>query len=86
MDSIISVQQKKTSQEKEKSLPKFLEPTRKPKVIYSDSSLECGVKQQYETFLKEHAQTYTTLMKNEELQRMKAELKEMKTEAFEERI
>ena len=71
-----------TSQEKEKSLPKFLEPTREPKVIYSDSSLACGVKQQYEAFLKEHAQTYTMLMKNEELQRMKAELKEMKTEAF----
>ena len=32
----------KTSQETQKSLQKFLEPTRKPKVIYADSSLECG--------------------------------------------
>ena len=32
----------KTSQETEKNLQKFLEPTRKPKVIYSDKSLEFG--------------------------------------------
>ena len=32
----------KTSQETQKSLMKFLEPTRKPKVIYTDSSLEFG--------------------------------------------
>ena len=32
----------KTSQETEKSLMKFLEPTRKPKVIYTDESLEFG--------------------------------------------
>ena len=32
----------KTSQETEKSLQKFLEPTRKPKVIHTDNSLECG--------------------------------------------
>ena len=32
----------KTSQETEKSLRKFLEPTRKPKVIYTDNSLEFG--------------------------------------------
>ena len=32
----------KTSQETEKSLQKFLEPTRKPKVIYTHSSLEIG--------------------------------------------
>ena len=32
----------KTSQETEKSLQKFLEPTRKPKVIYTDISLEFG--------------------------------------------
>ena len=32
----------RTSQETEKSLQKFLEPTRKPKVIYSDNSLEFG--------------------------------------------
>ena len=31
-----------TSQETQKSLQKFLEPTRKPKVIYTDSSLEFG--------------------------------------------
>ena len=32
----------KTSQETEKSLQKFLEPTRKQNVIYSDNSLEFG--------------------------------------------
>ena len=32
----------KTSQETQKSLQKFLEPERKPKVIYTDSSLEFG--------------------------------------------
>ena len=32
----------KTSQETEKSLQKFLEPTKKPKVIYTDISLEFG--------------------------------------------
>ena len=32
----------KTSQETEKSLQKFLEPPRKPKVIYTDKSLEFG--------------------------------------------
>ena len=32
----------KTSQETQKSLVKFLEPTRKPKVIYSANSLEFG--------------------------------------------
>ena len=31
-----------TSQETQKSLQKFLEPTRKPKVIYTDDSLELG--------------------------------------------
>ena len=32
----------KTSQETQKSSMKFLEPTRKPKVIYTDNSLEFG--------------------------------------------
>ena len=32
----------KTSQETQKSLLKFLEPDKKPKVIYTDNSLECG--------------------------------------------
>ena len=32
----------KTSQETQKSLMKFLEPTRKPKIIYTDNSLEFG--------------------------------------------
>ena len=32
----------KTSQKTEKSLQKFLEPTRKPKVIYTDNSLKFG--------------------------------------------
>ena len=33
---------RKTSQKAQKSLLKFLEPTRKPKVIYTDNSLEFG--------------------------------------------
>ena len=33
---------RKTSQETQKSLMKFLEPTKKPKVIYTDNSLEFG--------------------------------------------
>ena len=32
----------KTSQETEKSVRKFLEPSQKPKVIYTDNTLECG--------------------------------------------
>ena len=32
----------KTSQETQRSLQKFLEPNRKPKVIYTDNSLEFG--------------------------------------------
>ena len=32
----------KTSQESQRSLQKFLEPDRKPKVIYIDNSLKCG--------------------------------------------
>ena len=32
----------KTSQETQRSLQKFLEPERKPKVIYTDNSLEFG--------------------------------------------
>ena len=42
MDPDISVQNKKTSQEPQRSLQKFLEPERKPKVIYTDNSLEFG--------------------------------------------
>ena len=41
MDPVVSVQ-KKTSQETQASLQKFLEPDRKPKVIYTDNSLEFG--------------------------------------------
>ena len=41
MDPGVSVQ-KQTSQETQKSLQKFLEPDRKPKVIYTDNSLEFG--------------------------------------------
>ena len=33
----------KTCQETERSLQKFLEPNRKPKVIYTDNSLEFGI-------------------------------------------
>ena len=42
MDSIISVQNKKLLRKTEKSFQKFFEPTRKPKVIDTDSSLEFG--------------------------------------------
>ena len=43
MDPGVSVQKKKkTSQETQRSLQKFLEPDRKPKVIYTDNSLEFG--------------------------------------------
>ena len=41
MDPVVSVQNK-TSQETQRSLQKFLEPERKPKVIYTDNSLEFG--------------------------------------------
>ena len=41
MEPVVSVQNK-NSQETERSLHKFLEPNRKPKVIYTDTSLECG--------------------------------------------
>ena len=41
MDPVVSVQNK-TSQETQRSLQKFLEPNRKPKVIYTDNSLEVG--------------------------------------------
>ena len=40
-DPVVSVQNK-TSQETQRSLQKFLEPDRKPKVIYTDNSLEFG--------------------------------------------
>ena len=42
LDPGISVQKKKTSQETQRSLQKFLEPERKPKVIYTDNSLGFG--------------------------------------------
>ena len=42
MDAIFSVLKTKTSQETEMSLLKFLEPSHKPKVMYTDFSLEFG--------------------------------------------
>ena len=42
MDSVESVRKTKTSQETQRSLEKFLEPNRKPKVICTDNSLEFG--------------------------------------------
>ena len=42
MDPSIFVQTKKTSHETQRSLQKFLEPERNPKVIYSNNSLEFG--------------------------------------------
>ena len=43
MDPVVSVQkQTLTSQETQRRLQKFLEPNRKPKVIYTDNSLEFG--------------------------------------------
>ena len=41
MDPVVSVQNK-NSQETQRSLQKFLEPDRKPKVIYTDNSSEFG--------------------------------------------
>ena len=41
MDPVVSVQNENFS-ETQRSLQKFLEPNRKPKVIYTDNSLECG--------------------------------------------
>ena len=41
MDPVVSVQNK-TSQETQRSLQKFLEPERKPKVIHTDNSMEFG--------------------------------------------
>ena len=41
MDPVVSCETK-TSQETQRSLQKFLEPNRKPKVIYTDNSLEFG--------------------------------------------
>ena len=40
VDTVLPVQNKNFSQETQRSLQKFLEPERKPKVIYTDNSLE----------------------------------------------
>ena len=40
LNGFIAIREKKTSQETEKSLRKFFEPSQKPKVISSDNSLE----------------------------------------------
>ena len=40
MDPVVSVE--KNSQETQRSLQMFLDPNRKPKVIYTDNSLEFG--------------------------------------------
>ena len=42
MDPVVSVQNKKTSQETQRSLQKFLEPDRRPSVIYTDNFLKFG--------------------------------------------
>ena len=42
MDSILSVQKQRTFQETGKSLRKFIGPSQKPKVLYTDNSLELG--------------------------------------------
>ena len=42
MDPVISVPKTNASQETQRSLQKFLEPDRNPKVIYTDNSLEFG--------------------------------------------
>ena len=44
----------KTSQENQKSLQKFLEPTRKPRVIYTDNSSECGKSCDPRTIVRQH--------------------------------
>ena len=41
-ETITDMQSWKTSQETQRSLQQFLEPDRKPKVIYTDNSLEFG--------------------------------------------
>ena len=48
----------KTSQETQRSLQKFLEPERKPKVIYTDNSLEFG--KACEDLSWNHCTVYTT--------------------------
>ena len=42
MDPVASVQNKKLLRKHKRSLPKFLEPNRKPEVIYTDNSQEFG--------------------------------------------
>ena len=42
MDPVVSAQNKKLLRKHERSLQKFLEPDRKPKVIFTDNSLEFG--------------------------------------------
>ena len=42
MDPGVSVQETKLHKKTQRSLQKFLEPERKPKVIYTDNSLEFG--------------------------------------------
>ena len=42
MDPVVSRAKQKSSQETQRSLQKFLERDRKPKVIYTDNSLEFG--------------------------------------------
>ena len=53
----------KTSQETQKSLQKFLEPTRKPKVIHTDNSLEFGKScEEYPGIIVRHHRTDRKLM------------------------
>ena len=42
MDPSVSVQKQKLLSKPKRSLQKFVEPERKPKVIYTDNSLEFG--------------------------------------------
>ena len=42
MDPVVSVQNKNFTKKNQRSLQKFLEPDRNPKVIYTDNSLEFG--------------------------------------------
>ena len=58
MVAVITVQNESSSQETERSLRKFLEPSAKPKVIYTDNSLDFG--KSCEDFLSGNHRTSTS--------------------------
>ena len=58
MVAIITVQNESSSQETERSLRKFLDPSAKPKVIFTDNSLDFG--KSCEDFLSGNHRTSTS--------------------------